>query len=102
MTTETAATDLAIARMEAACIEAARMETGCAETLTANEACYLLERIKYARQLREAAAALAEGKESLHWAISKASRQTMWAVGTYGRELTKERKAKLTKMAAAA
>jgi hypothetical protein len=70
--------------------------------LTKTETAYLQERIKFATETARAAVALEAGNESLAWAISKAARVTKWAFGKYGRKLTKERKAELTKMAAKA
>ena len=72
------------------------------ETLTQTETAYLQERIKFAAETARAAVALEAGNASLHWVISKGAAQTKWAIGFYGRKLTKERKAELTKMAAKA
>lgn len=71
------------------------------ETLTKIETDYLQERIKFAAETARAAVALEAGDANLHWAISKGAAQTKWAIGYYGRKLTKERKAELTKLAAA-
>lgn len=88
MTTETAAE--------------ARMEAARTETLTTTEACYLRERITCAYHTRCAAEALEAGNESLAWACTKAAQTARYGFGWFGRKLTKERKAELTKMAAKA
>lgn len=80
----------------------ARMEAARTETLTTTEAGYLRERITCSYNTRRAAVASEQGNESLAWAATKAAQIARNGFGWYGRKLTKERKAELTKMAAAA
>lgn len=98
MTTETTAKTTVAFKSEAEL----RMEAARTETLTTAEACYLRERITCAHHLRLAAVALEAGEESLAWAHKKEAQVARNAVGLFGRKLSKERKAELTKMAAKA
>jgi hypothetical protein len=72
------------------------------ETLTKTEAAYLRERISFATNTRAAAVALEQGDTSAHFALHRAAGCAKFGIGFFGRTLTKERKAELTKMAAAA
>jgi hypothetical protein len=72
------------------------------EILTNIEAAYLQERISFATNTRRAAVALEQGDTSAHFALHRAAGQAKFGIGFFGRTLTKERKAELTKMAARA